>query len=75
MNRRTTVNADSESLSVLEDEASRRGASLSVVLAEAVEEKAIAIRRAHSPRLGRGRSTDGSSASKTATEPIAPPPH
>jgi hypothetical protein len=43
------------------------------VLAEAVEEKAVAIRRAHRPRLGLGRSTDGRSAAETATEPIARP--
>lgn len=74
MNRRTTVNADSEALSILEDEAKRRGASLSVVLAEAVAEKATAIVRARKPRLGIGRSTDGTSAVETATDPIAAPP-
>jgi hypothetical protein len=75
MNRRTTVNADSESLSVLEDEAKRRGDSLSAVLAEAISEKAIAILAVGRPRLGLGRSTDGSSAAETATDPIARPPH
>jgi hypothetical protein len=74
MNRRTTVNADSESLSVLEDEAKRRGDSLSTVLAEAVSEKATAIVSARRPRLGLGRSTDGSSAVRTATDPVAAPP-
>lgn len=29
---------------------------------------------ARRPRLGMGRSTDGLSAAKTATDPIAPPP-
>lgn len=71
MNRRTTLSADAEDLATLESEARRRGASLSSVLAEAVEEKAIAIKRAHRPRLGLGRSTDGASAAQTATEPIA----
>ena len=33
-----------------------------------------ATARAASPRLGLGRSTDGLSAAKTATEPIARPP-
>lgn len=33
-----------------------------------------ATRRASSPRLGLGRSTDGLSAAKVATEPIAQPP-
>jgi hypothetical protein len=74
MNRRTTVNADAESLSILEGEARRRGESLSSLLAEAVSDKAAAILQARPPRLGRGRSTDGASAAETATDPIAPPP-
>lgn len=74
MNRRTTLSADTEALATLEGEARRRGASLSAVLAEAVEEKAVAIRQAHRPRLGLGRSSDGSSAAETATEPVAHPP-
>ena len=74
MNRRTTLSADSEALATLESEARRRGSSLSSVLAEAVEEKAIAIKRAHRPRLGLGRSTDGASAAQAATEPVARPP-
>ena len=74
MNRRTTVSANPEDLATLENEARRRGSSLSSVLAEAVEEKAIAIKRAHRPRLGLGRSTEGASAVQTATEPVARPP-
>ena len=74
VNRRTTVSADAEDLATLESEARRRGSSLSAVLAEAVEEKAIAIKRAHKPRLGLGRSTDGASAAQIATEPLARPP-
>jgi hypothetical protein len=74
MHRRTTVSADAEDLTTLEGEARRRGSSLSSVLAEAVEEKATAIRCARRPRLGLGRSTDGASAAQTATEPIARPP-
>ncbi len=74
MNRRTTLNADAEALATLEGEARRRGASLSAVLAEAVEEKAIAIRRGHRPRLGLGRSSDGRSAAETATEPVSRSP-
>lgn len=74
MNRRTTVSADTEALATLEAEARRRGASLSAVLAEAVEEKAIAIRRVRRPRVGLGRSSDGLSAAQTASEPIAHPP-
>jgi len=74
MNRRTTLSANVEALSTLESEARRRGASLSAVLAEAVEEKAATIRQAHRPRLGLGRSNDGGSAAKSATEPVARPP-
>ena len=71
MMRRTTVSADSEALATLEAEAQRRGESLSSVLAEAVEEKAIEIRRARRPRVALGRSTDGRSAAEVATEPVA----
>jgi hypothetical protein len=74
MHRRTTVKADTEALSTLEGEARRRGDSLSAVLAEAVEEKAIAIRDARRPRLGLGQSSDGGSAAESATSPIARPP-
>lgn len=74
MNRRTTVSAKAEDLATLENEARRRQSSLSAVLAEAVEEKALAIKRAHRPRLGLGRSNDGASAAQTATEPVARPP-
>lgn len=74
MNRRTTVSADSDALATLEAEARKRGDSLSSVLAEAVEEKAIAIRRMHKPRLGLGRSSDGRSAAETTAEPVARPP-
>jgi hypothetical protein len=74
MHRRTTVNADSEALATLEAEARRRGESLSAVLAEAVEEKAVAIRRVRKPRLGLGRSSDGRSAAETTAEPVARPP-
>lgn len=74
MNRRTTVSADVDVLATLEAEARRRGASLSAVLAEAAEEKAIAIRRTRRPRLGLGRSADGRSAAETTAEPVARPP-
>lgn len=73
MNRRTTVSADSEALATLEAEARRRGSSLSSVIAEAVEEKAITIRRQRRPRLGIARSSDGRTAAETATEPAARP--
>ena len=74
MHRRTTVTARVEDLATLEAEARRRGTSLSAVLAEAVDDKAGAIRRARRPRVGVGRSTDGCSAAETSGEPVAHPP-
>jgi hypothetical protein len=74
MNRRTTVSAEAEALATLEAEARRKGRSLNSLLAEAVEEKAVAIRRKRKPRLGVGHSSDGRSAAETATEPVARPP-
>jgi hypothetical protein len=72
--KRTTVAARRDSLATLENEAARRGVSLSVVLAEAVDEKASAIRAGRRPRVGMGRSTDGRSARELASEPVARPP-
>jgi hypothetical protein len=72
--RRTTVSADIDALATLEAEARRRGSSLSSVLAEAVEEKAVAIRQVRRPRLGVGKSTDGRSAAETTAEPVSRPP-
>ena len=74
MMRRTTVAADREALDTLEAEARRRGVSLTTILAEAVEDKAAAIRRSRRPRVGLGRSTDGRSAAEVTSEPIAEPP-
>lgn len=74
MNRRTTVSADVEALGTLEAEARRRGKSLNSLLAEAVEEKATAIRQVRRPRLGIGRSSDGRSAAETTGTPVARPP-
>ena len=73
MNRRTTVSADAEALATLEAEAHRRGASLSAVLAEAIEEKAVTIRRKRRPRVGIARSGDGRSARELMEHPIAGP--
>jgi hypothetical protein len=67
------VSADVDALATLESEAQRRGESLSAVLAEAVAEKADAIRRSHRPRVGLGRSSDGRSAAEDATRPVARP--
>lgn len=41
---------------------------------EREEDDLVVRKRAQRPRLGLGRSTDGLSAAKTATEPIARPP-
>lgn len=71
--RRTTVAARADSLDTLQSEARRRGVSLSAILAEAVDEKAAALRRRR-PRLGIGRSTDGLSAAELTSEPVAHPP-
>ncbi len=73
--RRTTVAARRSSLDTLEAEARRRGVALTVVLAEAVDEKAAHLHRSHRPRLGIGRSTDGLSAAELTSEPVAEPPH
>ncbi|MDX6719698.1 MAG: hypothetical protein QOJ63_1952 [Solirubrobacteraceae bacterium] len=74
MNRRTTVSAPAEALDTLEAEARRRDVPLTVVLAEAVSEKAAALRAARRPRLGIGASTDGRCAAEIAAEPVARPP-
>jgi len=71
MRRRTTVSAPADALTTLEGEARRRGTSLSMVLSEAVEEKAVAIRTARRPRVGLGQSDDGQSAAKLTAEPVA----
>ncbi len=72
--RRTTVAAKHSSLDTLEAEARRRGVALTVVLAEAVEEKAASLHRSRRPRLGIARSTDGRSAAEVTAEPVAEPP-
>lgn len=74
MKQRTTVNADAADLDTLRAEAARRGVSLSTVLAEAVGEKAAALRAGRKPRLGLARSTDGRSAAQVASDPVAHPP-
>ena len=66
--------AEEEALATLQAEARRRGVSLSAVLAEAVEEKAAAIRGTRRPRTGVGASTDGRSAAELASDPVAHPP-
>ncbi|MBX3031554.1 MAG: ribbon-helix-helix protein, CopG family [Chloroflexi bacterium] len=72
--RRTTVTATEESLRTLEAEAGRRGISLSMVLREAVEEKAESVRTRRRPRVGVARSTDGLAARDIASDPVARSP-
>lgn len=74
MKQRTTVNADAADLDTLRAEAARRAVSLSTVLAEAVGEKAAAIRASRRPRLGVARSADGRGAAEVASDPVAHPP-
>jgi hypothetical protein len=71
--RRTTLTADREDLDTLAAEAARRGVSMSDVLAEAVAEKAAAVRSHRRPRFGVARSSDGRSAAELTAEPIAEP--
>ncbi len=75
MKTRTTVTASRGDLDTLRAEAARRGVPLNTVLAEAVTEKASAIRLRRRPRTGIARSTDGRSAAEVSSEPIAHPPH
>jgi hypothetical protein len=72
--RRTTVTARRSSLDTLEAEARRRGVALTVVLAEAIDEKAGALHAARPPRLGIARSSDGRSAAEVTAQPVAHPP-
>jgi len=72
--RRTTVAASRDSLQTLEAEARRRGVSLSVLMAEAIDEKAVSLRSARRPRVGVARSHDGRSAAELTGEPVARPP-
>jgi hypothetical protein len=70
--RRTTVSAPRDALATLEAEAKRRGVALTVILAEAVVEKATAIRQKRRPRLGVGSSDGRSPGARVLTaEPIA----
>ncbi len=72
--RRTTVAAGRGALATLEAEARRRSVPLTVVLAEAVEEKAARLRAARRPRVGLGRSSDGRTAAEVTADPVSHPP-
>ena len=72
--RRTTVSAPQAVIRTLEAEAQRRDLPLAALLREAVEEKAMALRKARRPRVGVARSTDGRSAADVTAEPVAEDP-
>jgi hypothetical protein len=73
--RRTTVAAPIDALATLEAEARRRQVALTVLLSEAVVEKAGALRRGRRPRVGTGASGGASEGARKLTgEPVAEPP-
>jgi hypothetical protein len=73
--RRTTVAAPADALATLEAEARRRGVPLTAVVAEAITEKAIALRGALRPRLGVGAGARRSAgAARLTAEPFAEDP-
>jgi len=73
--RRTTISAPSDALATLELEARRRGVPMTAVVAEAVVEKAAALRRARRPRLGTGASGGRSPGAARATaDPVSDHP-
>jgi hypothetical protein len=74
--RRTTVTASPDALDTLQAEAVRRGVSLTVVIAEAIDEKALALRDSRRMRFGLGDSQGRSpGAAVIAVEPVAEPPY
>jgi hypothetical protein len=72
--RRVAFSASRDAVARLEAEAARRGVSIDELLAEAVEEKAAAIRASRHARVGLGRSRDGRSAAQLTASPVAEPP-
>lgn len=66
--------AATDALDTLEREARARGVPLTAVLAEAVEEKARALRSRRRPQVGVARSSDGGSAAEVASRPVARSP-
>src|SRR5258708_40221682 len=73
--RRTTIAAPADALATLEAEAVRRAVPLTAVIAEAINDKADALRRARRPRLGVGASARRSPGAAVApSAPVADPP-
>jgi hypothetical protein len=73
MIRRTTIAADAADLAYLEAEAKRREVALTQVLAEAVSEKANALRKGRKFSWGTGSSGGGFDAKIDTAEPVARP--
>jgi hypothetical protein len=69
--RRTTVAAERDDLAVLEQEARRRGVTLTQVLREAVEHEARRLRASAQPRFGIVQG-DGSATRTIAADEDAP---
>jgi hypothetical protein len=69
--RRITITADQRALETLRDEARRRGASLAILVREAVDEEVASMCAARRPRVALARSTDGRSAAAVTAEPPA----
>jgi Ribbon-helix-helix protein, copG family len=73
MTRRTTVTAEADDLAVLEEEARRRGVSLSQVLRELVAAGADQVRNTRPrPRLGLFASGEGNLSELSWTDEDAP---
>ena len=73
-----TVELDADLVERAQQEADKRGITLKQLVDDAIRRKLVSDKqtpqdRMHRPRLGLGRSADGLSAAKTATEP--PRPH
>ena len=73
--RRTTIAAPADDLATLEAEAERRGVATTVLIAEAITEKAVTLRQRRKPRFGLFDSGGRlGSAADYASEAVADPP-
>jgi hypothetical protein len=66
--RRTTLAADPDDLTLLANEARRRGISLARLLREVVAREADGLRRARRPRFGIARTAEGAAQAAAADE-------
>jgi len=70
--RRVTITVSADSIDILQAEAKRRRVSLTTIVAETIEEKVSALRRAPRPRLGLGASAGRSAGAAALTgQPVA----